>query len=122
MAGIPMRCAIRRRSEEDVLRRDFTINGMLLDPLGELAGTAATAVLDYVGGRADLEGRDCARHRRSRCGASQKTSCACCVPCDLRRDSASSSSPRRSRRFAQLAATIHAGEPRADSRRADDAC
>jgi putative nucleotidyltransferase with HDIG domain len=33
---------------EDVARRDFTINGMLLDPVsGE--------VLDYVGGRADLE-------------------------------------------------------------------
>src|SRR5207302_6715098 len=32
---------------EDVARRDFTINGMLLDPLsGE--------VLDYVGGRNDL--------------------------------------------------------------------
>jgi poly(A) polymerase len=34
-------------AEEDVQRRDFTINGMLLDPLsGE--------VLDFVGGRADL--------------------------------------------------------------------
>ena len=33
---------------EDVLRRDFTINGLLMDPdTGE--------VLDYVGGRADLE-------------------------------------------------------------------
>ncbi len=32
---------------EDVLRRDFTINGMLLDPL-------APAVLDFVGGEADL--------------------------------------------------------------------
>jgi poly(A) polymerase len=33
---------------EDVARRDFTINGMLLDPLtGE--------VLDFVGGRSDLE-------------------------------------------------------------------
>jgi poly(A) polymerase len=33
---------------EDVARRDFTINGMLLDPIsGE--------VLDYVGGRRDLE-------------------------------------------------------------------
>jgi poly(A) polymerase len=33
---------------EDVLRRDFTINGMMLDPLtGE--------VLDFVGGRKDLE-------------------------------------------------------------------
>lgn len=34
--------------QEDVARRDFTINGMLLDPLsGE--------VLDYVGGREDLK-------------------------------------------------------------------
>jgi len=34
--------------QEDVVRRDFTINGMLLDPLrGE--------VLDFVGGRADLK-------------------------------------------------------------------
>ena len=37
-----------RQPEEDVARRDFTINGMLLDPLkGE--------VLDVVGGRKDLE-------------------------------------------------------------------
>jgi poly(A) polymerase len=37
-----------RHSEEDVARRDFTINGMLLDPVsGE--------VLDFVGGRKDLE-------------------------------------------------------------------
>jgi putative nucleotidyltransferase with HDIG domain len=37
-----------RDPREDVARRDFTINGMLLDPLsGE--------VLDFVGGRADLE-------------------------------------------------------------------
>jgi poly(A) polymerase len=34
----------------DVLRRDFTINGLMMDPeTGE--------VLDYVGGRADLDGR-----------------------------------------------------------------
>jgi len=32
---------------EDVQRRDFTINGLLLDPLND-------EVLDYVGGRADL--------------------------------------------------------------------
>jgi poly(A) polymerase len=33
---------------EDVQRRDFTINGLLMDPMsGE--------VLDYVGGRSDLE-------------------------------------------------------------------
>jgi poly(A) polymerase len=37
-----------RDPREDVARRDFTINGMLLDPVsGE--------VLDYVGGRADLQ-------------------------------------------------------------------
>jgi poly(A) polymerase len=33
---------------EDVVRRDFTINGMLLDPL-------TNDVLDYVGGQKDLE-------------------------------------------------------------------
>src|SRR5207245_1940681 len=41
---------------EDVLRRDFTINGMLLDPMVfEETGDAASAVLDYVGGREDLK-------------------------------------------------------------------
>jgi len=35
-------------AEEDVQRRDFTINGLLLDPI-------ANQVLDYVGGRSDLE-------------------------------------------------------------------
>jgi poly(A) polymerase len=34
---------------QDVLRRDFTINGLMLDP-------ESGVVLDYVGGRADLEG------------------------------------------------------------------
>jgi poly(A) polymerase len=45
-------------AEEDVIRRDFTINGMLLDPqiLGE-SGDLAAAVLDFVGGRADLDAR-----------------------------------------------------------------
>ncbi len=36
-------------AEEDVQRRDFTINGLLLDPLDH------DRVLDYVGGQADLE-------------------------------------------------------------------
>jgi poly(A) polymerase len=36
--------------QEDVQRRDFTINGLLLDPL-------AGEVLDYVGGRADIDGK-----------------------------------------------------------------
>ncbi len=35
-------------AREDVARRDFTINGMLLDPVGG-------DVLDFVGGRRDLE-------------------------------------------------------------------
>src|SRR5277367_2631110 len=41
--------------QEDVVRRDFTINGMLLDPqvLSE-TGDLEQAVLDFVGGRADL--------------------------------------------------------------------
>jgi poly(A) polymerase len=37
-------------AEEDAARRDFTINGMFLDPL-------SGKLLDYVGGRADLDGR-----------------------------------------------------------------
>jgi poly(A) polymerase len=36
--------------EEDAARRDFTINGMFFDP-------AAEQVIDFVGGRADLEAR-----------------------------------------------------------------
>jgi poly(A) polymerase len=40
---------------EDVLRRDFTVNGLLLDPLAFEAGDAVeSCVLDFVGGRADL--------------------------------------------------------------------
>src|ERR1051325_1767972 len=35
--------------QEDVQRRDFTINGLLLDPLD------GDKVLDYVGGRKDIE-------------------------------------------------------------------
>jgi len=37
-----------RDAREDVQRRDFTINGMMLDPV-------TNDVLDFVGGRADLE-------------------------------------------------------------------
>ncbi len=41
--------------EEDVLRRDFTVNGMLLDPLlYDQTGNALAATLDFVGGRTDL--------------------------------------------------------------------
>jgi poly(A) polymerase len=41
---------------EDVRRRDFTINGMLLDPMiFEETGDAGAATLDYVGGQEDLK-------------------------------------------------------------------
>ncbi len=53
--------AVRFSTEarEDVVRRDFTINGMLLDPvmLEENGGEVGAAVLDYVGGRENLEAR-----------------------------------------------------------------
>ncbi|MGH9487547.1 MAG: CCA tRNA nucleotidyltransferase [Terriglobales bacterium] len=39
-----------RTAQEDVQRRDFTINGLLLDPLGG-------QILDYIGGRQDLDSR-----------------------------------------------------------------
>jgi len=44
----PDRVEYSQTAEEDVQRRDFTINGLLMDPL-------TGDVLDYVGGRADLE-------------------------------------------------------------------
>lgn len=56
--------AVRFSSDprEDVLRRDFTINGMLLDPAGftdegDRAHIGTEAVLDYVGGQPDLAAR-----------------------------------------------------------------
>ncbi len=42
--------------EEDVLRRDFTVNGLLLDPFRFESGEDIGAcILDFVGGRADLD-------------------------------------------------------------------
>jgi len=43
----PDRVEYARSAEEDVLRRDFTINGLLYDP-------AEDRVIDYVGGQADI--------------------------------------------------------------------
>src|SRR2546428_1573143 len=62
--------------QEDVKRRDFTINGLVMrHDTGE--------ILDFVDGK-----RICARasYARSanRAGASRKTSCACCVRCASR--------------------------------------
>jgi len=45
----PDKVQYAKSPEEDVQRRDFTINGLLMDPLD------GDRVLDFVGGRADLE-------------------------------------------------------------------
>ena len=54
------RSPLHQDPREDVQRRDFTINGMMLDPLHQ------RSVLDFVGGRDDLQSRNHSRHRRSR--------------------------------------------------------
>jgi poly(A) polymerase len=46
----PAHVVYAKTAEEDVLRRDFTINGLLYDPTED-------KVLDYVGGQADIRGR-----------------------------------------------------------------
>jgi poly(A) polymerase len=46
----PSEVRYAKTPQEDVRRRDFTINGLLLDPL-------ENQVLDYVGGQADLRAR-----------------------------------------------------------------
>ena len=46
----PVEVRYSQTAKEDVQRRDFTINGLLFDPLTE-------EVLDYVGGQADLRAR-----------------------------------------------------------------
>ncbi len=43
----PVRIEYAKSAEEDVRRRDFTINGLLYDPLEE-------KVIDFVGGKADI--------------------------------------------------------------------
>jgi putative nucleotidyltransferase with HDIG domain len=43
-----------KTAAEDVQRRDFTINGLLLDPLRE-SGDLRSDVIDYVGGLDDLD-------------------------------------------------------------------
>ena len=40
--------------QQDVVRRDFTVNGMLLDPVGWNNGNLSAHVLDFVGGHRDL--------------------------------------------------------------------
>lgn len=42
-------------AEQDVLRRDFTVNGMMLDPVGLTEENLHSRVLDFVGGQGDLQ-------------------------------------------------------------------
>jgi poly(A) polymerase len=46
----PVHVEYAKSAEQDVRRRDFTINGLLYDPTED-------KVLDYVGGQADIRGR-----------------------------------------------------------------
>lgn len=46
----PVRVEFTSSPEQDVRRRDFTINGLLMDPRNN-------QILDYVGGQADIEAR-----------------------------------------------------------------
>jgi poly(A) polymerase len=46
----PGRVVFERDAREDVLRRDFTINALLMDPF-------TGKVLDYIGGQSDLDAR-----------------------------------------------------------------
>jgi tRNA nucleotidyltransferase/poly(A) polymerase len=64
-------------AEEDAARRDFTINGMFFDPTEE-------KVIDFVGGRADLDAR-VIRRLAIRRSVSRRIVCGCCAQCVSRR-------------------------------------
>ena len=57
--------------KQDVLRRDFTINGLFYDPSTE-------TIIDYVEGYPDLQKKYCAQSASPTCGSS-KIQCACCA-------------------------------------------
>ena len=53
----PDKVTYAKTAQEDVTRRDFTINGLLLDPLApqnEHTSQIPGTILDFVGGRADV--------------------------------------------------------------------
>ena len=100
MAAIRTTWSTRRSPEEDVRRRDFTINALLLDPeTGE--------VLDFVGGREDLDaGIIRAIGSRGR-AVSRRQAAHDCARCALRRASATRLRPGRSRRSRSWRREIH---------------
>ena len=64
-AAIPGESRLKPIARQDVLRRDFTINALLLDPAILMPSIPRSHVVDYVGGLADLRARRHPRHRRS---------------------------------------------------------
>ena len=101
MAAIPIRSATPQIPQEDVQRRDFTINGLLLDPLD------GNRVLDFVGGRDDLAGRHHSRHRRSGAALRRRQAAHAAGGALCRALSATSSSRKRSPPSSELAPRIH---------------
>jgi len=80
----PDQVRFSKSPREDVERRDFTINGLLLDP-------ETDEVIDYVGGQKICKHKSFAPLAVPSC-ASPKTSCACCAPSALLRASDTPSS------------------------------
>ena len=52
----PVEVEYAETPQDDVKRRDFTVNGMLLDPVGITDENFADHLLDFVGGQHDLQG------------------------------------------------------------------
>ena len=106
-------------AEEDVRRRDFTINGMLLDPERLAAhGDARAATLDLVGGIADLEagviraiGEPRQRFREDKLRMLRAVRFAARFGFELEERTAAA--------IRELAPGRGSGEPRAGARRAD---
>ena len=90
--------------EGDLVRRDFTVNAMALRVPGR-------TLVDPTGGVEDLARAAPAHARRPRASASATTRCGCCAPHASRRSSASTSTPRRSRRWPQLRETLSIVSP-----------
>ena len=88
----PDQVSYAKDPQEDVQRRDFTINGLLMDPLD------GNRVLDFVGGRTTC-GPEWSAPSAIRNAASAKTSCACCGRYALRPASTTSSIRQRLRQF-----------------------
>ena len=72
--------------ELDAARRDFTINGMFLDPLTD-------TLIDYVGGHAGPEESHPPRHRRPRGPIPRGQAARCCARSACRRGFSFRSSP-----------------------------